>query len=270
MPPGTLLPAAATPRVQTAFCSSDGSGFLAVQPADQLERWSPMIDNGTHLVIDWRADPRLCGRNVTAYFVEVSTSTQMLNFFIGRFGSFPQDLCAPGGSKARAAVEVEEEQPVCSPYEAWCARKARRTAFEIPSALLQLLKLDVEVTVRAYGSHAPPGRPHEAVAAPWWCHKYRRVGRADSAEEVAVAARRAAAARKRGLSAAALTVGAAAAAAAATVTRAWPGDGLARFGAFSGSALTRWRPSLDRLATLARWRPPASLSPRPPRWRSIA
>lgn len=143
-------------------------GFFAEQPADQLERWLPMIDNGTHLVIAWRADPRLCGRNVTEYFVQVTTSTPVLNFFIGRFGSFPQDLCVPGGSKAREAVAVEEESHVCSPYEAWCSRKQRRTAFEIPATLIQLLNWDIEVTVRAYGSHAPIGRPRDAIAASWW------------------------------------------------------------------------------------------------------
>lgn len=245
---GTLAAAVRTaPRVQTAFCRSDGSGFLAEQPADQLERWSPMTDNGTHLVIDWRADPRVCARNVTSYFVEVNTSTPVLNFFIGRFGSFPQDLCAAGGSKARDSVQVDEEQPVCSPYEARCSRNFRRTAFEIPAPLLQLLKWDVEVTVRAYGSHAALGRPQDVVSASWWCHKYRRAS-SDAAlhDEEPVAQRR------RGIPVAALSVGAAAAAAAAaTASLIWPD--AQHFGAALGSAIaSTWRP-LDRLAMMTPW-----------------
>jgi hypothetical protein len=256
---GTLAAAQRTaPRVQTAFCRSDGSGFLAEQPADQLERWSPMVDNGTHLVIDWRADPRLCGRNVTSYFVEVSTSTPVLNFFIGRFGSFPQDLCAAEGSKARDAVQVEEEQPVCSPYEAWCARKDRRTAFEIPAALLQLLKWDVEVTVRAYGSHAALNRPGDVVAASWWCHKYRRASSDESYRDEQQVVK-----RRRGLPLAALSVGAAAAAAAGTAGRMWPD--VEHFGAAIGSAIaSTWRP-LQRLTMVTPWRGSTS-APRTSRW----
>lgn len=228
------------PRVATAFCRSDGSGFLAEQPTDQLERWAPMVDNGTHLVINWRADPRLCARNVTSYFVEVTTSTQILNFLMGQFGSFPQDLCAAGGSKARDAVEVEEEQPVCSPYETWCSRKERRTAFEIPPPLLQLLKWDIEVTVRAYGSHAPLGRPKDSVAASWWCHKYRRVSevaRHDSPVKSVL---------RGGITTAALAMGAAAAAA-AMLGHMWPE--IQTVGKTLTSGIS-WRP-LERLTLMS-------------------
>jgi hypothetical protein len=246
-------------RVQTAFCRSDGSGFLAEQPADQLERWSPILDNGTHLVIDWRADSRVCARNVTSYFVEVSTSTHLLNFFIGRFGSFPQDLCAAEGSKAREAVQVEEEEPVCSPYEARCARKDRRTAFGIPAPLLQLLKWDVEVTVRAYGSHAALGKPEDVMPASWWCHMYRRV----SSEESFPDGQQVAGRRRRDLPVAALSVVAAAAAVAGTASRFWPD--AEHFGAALGSAIaSTWRP-WERLTVMTPWRGCTS-APRTSSW----
>ena len=176
-----LLTAASPARtVDVGFCASDGSGFFLEQPADHLERWNLPYDNGSHLVIDWRPDRRVCGRNVSSYFVDVSTSVPVLSFFARIFGSFPQDICAPGGSKARDAVDIEESvEAACAPYPAaWDGcQSERQTSFAIPAALRTLSSWDVEVTVRGYGSHAPVG---DAAAAPtqctWWCHKYRRAG----------------------------------------------------------------------------------------------
>ena len=51
-----------------------------------MERWELPYDNGTHLVIDWRPDRRVCGRNVSSYFVDVSTSVPVLSFFARIFG----------------------------------------------------------------------------------------------------------------------------------------------------------------------------------------
>lgn len=98
----------------------------------------------------------------------------MLNLFIGQFGGFPQDLCDPGGSKARDAVNVEGSSGTCSPYLSDDHRNQRTAAFEIPAVLRKIAKLDVVTTVRGYGTHAPPGRTSEAVPATWWCHTYRR------------------------------------------------------------------------------------------------
>jgi len=86
-----------------------------------------------------------------------------------------QDICAPGGSQARNAVEVEgdETSGTCSPYPRFCAEQ-RRTSFAIPSAMFALTAMDVEVTVSAFGSHAPVDRPDERVEGTWWCHKYRK------------------------------------------------------------------------------------------------
>ena len=56
-----LLTAASPARtVDVGFCASDGSGFFLEQPADHLERWNLPYDNGSHLVIDWRPDRRVC------------------------------------------------------------------------------------------------------------------------------------------------------------------------------------------------------------------
>ena len=193
----------ATVPIEVGFCDANGQNFEPVQPADQLERWQLPYDNGTHLVIHWRPDRRLNGRNVTTYQVDVRTSLPVLNLFVGAFGGFPQDLCgalydpslahvfvglsplnhralmshtAPDGSKARDAVSVTEtgEGATCSPYSNYASSVQRLTAFEIPEALRRIASWDVTVTVRGYGSHAPLGRPEEAVPATFWCHGYRR------------------------------------------------------------------------------------------------
>ena len=125
-------------------------------------------------VILWKNDRRVSARNITEYHVDVKTSVPVLNLFIGQFGGFPQDLCYPGGSKARDAVNVEGSSGTCSPYMADDHRNQRTASFEIPSVLRKIAKWDVVVTVRGYGTHAPPGRPSERVPATWWCHTYRR------------------------------------------------------------------------------------------------
>ena len=162
-----LLTAASPARtVDVGFCASDGSGFFLEQPADHLERWNLPYDNGSHLVIDWRPDRRVCGRNVSSYFVDVSTSVPVLSFFARIFGSFPQDICAPGGSKARDAVDIEESvEAACAPYPPASdgCQSERQTSFAIPAALRTLSSWDVDVA-----KGAPP------TQGTWWCHKYRR------------------------------------------------------------------------------------------------
>ena len=126
--------------------------------------------------VDWQADRRVCGQNVTGYFVDIKTSAPFLNYFVGLFGRFPQDVCSPKGSKARDAIDLEDDAvSTCSPYENFCASRLRHASFKVPSVLVPLARLDVEVTVRAYGSHGPAGRPHEAVPCTWWCQKFRRL-----------------------------------------------------------------------------------------------
>ncbi len=170
-----LVAALASAEIEVGFCESDGSGFRFDQPADQLERWDLPQDNGTHLVIQWWPDASVSGRNVSTYWVDAQTSMPVLNFFIGNFGSFPQDICAPGCSQAANQVQVEGSAEVgCNPYSAHAHQTKRLTSFEIPYALRLLAGRDITVTVRAYGSHAPIGRPDEAVPVTWWCHKYRR------------------------------------------------------------------------------------------------
>ena len=123
----------------------------------------------------WHPDRRLCGRNISSYYVDVKTSTPILNFFMGVFGSFPQDLCDPAGSKAREAVNVEDSVSgsTCSPYGRLCTT-TRQTAFEVPAALRRMAALDVQVTVRGYGTHSPPGSPEHRADVVFWCHKYRK------------------------------------------------------------------------------------------------
>lgn len=142
--------------LEVGFCEADGSGFLAKQPADQIERWALPVDNGTHLVIPWAPHPRACGLNVTGYFVDVTTSAGFLNTFVRAFGSFPQDMCDPAGSAARAATSATA--PTCAPYGGGkCSEDKKLATFVVPAALRKLLVLDVGVTVRAYGTLAPPG-----------------------------------------------------------------------------------------------------------------
>ena len=149
-------------RFSVGFCNSDGSGFFDVQPDDQIERWQTPRDNGTHLEIDWKLAPRACGQNVSAYIVDVKTSTVFLNFFVDLFGRFPQDVCNLEGSKARTAVALEDGRPPnpCTPYPSFCGSTQRQTTFEIPKVLVHLTRLDIDVTIRAYGSYGPLNRPY--------------------------------------------------------------------------------------------------------------
>ena len=72
--------------MEVGFCDShSGGGFYLEQPRDQLERWTLPADNGTHLTIPWKPDRRACGLNVSSYFVDVKTSTPVLNFFMAVF-----------------------------------------------------------------------------------------------------------------------------------------------------------------------------------------
>lgn len=172
--------------IDVGFCNSDGSGFMQKQPAEQMERWSLPVDNGTHLIVDWHPSSSVCGRNVSSYHVNVKTSLPIINMFVGAFGSFPQDLCAPGGSKAREAVSVQETvstKNTCAVYDRLCNLATRRTTFEIPAALVQVTKWDIEVTVMGYGSIAPPGKGTKGKPVSWWCHKYRRRKNASSGSD---------------------------------------------------------------------------------------
>ncbi len=162
--------------MEVGFCDGrTGDGFYTTQPADHLERWSLPVDNGTHLIIPWRPERRACGLNVSSYWVDVKTSTPVLNLFIGLFGSFPQDLCDPRGSKARDAVNVVDSGGTCSPYAGGtCSSRLRFTSFDVPASLRQMTKMDVQITVRGYGSLSPVGRPSERTPWVMWCHKYRK------------------------------------------------------------------------------------------------
>lgn len=159
--------------LEVGFCDSDGRGFSTKQPADQLERWSLPRDNGTHLVIPWHPHQKACGRNVTSYEVDVTTSASFLNFFVNAFGSFPQDMCDPKGSKAREATSATA--PTCSLYEKNCEKNERIATFIVPRALRKLTVLDVEVTVIARGTLAPLNKSMEkGDRIIHWCHKYRK------------------------------------------------------------------------------------------------
>ena len=169
-----LLPSAIRPNLILRWGLAQRGMASTEQPADQLERWDLPYDNGTHVVILWKNDKRVSGRNVSMYHVDVRTSVPVLNFFVGQFGGFPQDVCAPGGSKARNQVNVEGSAGACSPYGLEDHHVQRRTAFEIPPTLRKLAKWDIDVRVRGYGAHTPIGRPKEEVRTTWWCKVYRR------------------------------------------------------------------------------------------------
>lgn len=191
---GVILSSLAS--LEVGFCdAATGEGFFSEQPSDQLERWEKPFDNGTHLVIDWFISPWMSGRNVSSYHVDVSTSVPVLNIFVGQFGGFPQDLCAPGGSKAKDAVNAEGSlESTCMPYEKDAHLTPRRTSFEVPAALRAITRWDIVVTVRGYGSCAPVGKPDQAVPCYWWCHKYQKAQRSKSSSPSAPAVSAAAAA----------------------------------------------------------------------------
>lgn len=66
------------------------------------------------------------------------------------------------------AMQLTQEPPLrrCSPYTRGCASWGRLTAFEVPAALRQLTRLDIEITVRGYGTLSPIGRPQERTEVP--------------------------------------------------------------------------------------------------------
>ena len=82
-------------------------------------------------------------------------------------------LCAPGGSKARDAVNVQGSAGTCTPYEADSHREQRQAAFEIPSVLRRLASWDMQVSARGYGTVHPIGKPEQVTRVTWWCHTYR-------------------------------------------------------------------------------------------------
>ena len=65
-------------------------------------------------------------------------------------------------------MQLTQEPPLrrCSPYTRACASWGRLTAFEVPAALRQLTRLDIEITVRGYGTLSPIGRPQERTEVP--------------------------------------------------------------------------------------------------------
>ena len=81
----------------------------------------------------------------------------------------PQRSCAADQSSRLHPATLRR----CSPYPRHCTF-GRTTSFEVPAALRQLTRLDVEITVRGYGSLSPVGRPEERTEVTMWCHKYRK------------------------------------------------------------------------------------------------
>ena len=99
-----------------------------------------------------------------------------------------EQICAPGGSKARDAVNVEGSVGTCTPYSADSHRFDREAAFEIPRVMRMLARWDVEVTVRGWGAVHALGKPDDVQPVTWWCHKYRGPPSAARAGAAAAAA----------------------------------------------------------------------------------
>ncbi|KAL1527620.1 hypothetical protein AB1Y20_009006 [Prymnesium parvum] len=159
--------------MEVGFCDCDLRGFSLQQPTCQHDRWDLPVSNGTHLLITWRPDRRLCGMNVSSYFLDVRTSTPLVNFFMGIFGAFPQDMCDPRGSKARDAVHAADARGrTCSTYPRRCDF-GRQTSFELPPALKKVVQTGVQVSTMAYGTISPPGDPAVRSNVTFWCHVYR-------------------------------------------------------------------------------------------------
>ena len=151
--------------MEVGFCDAAGRGFYLTQPTSHLERWALPVDNGTHLVIAWSPDRSACGRNVSSYFVDVQTSTPVLNLFIGLFGSFPQDLCDPRGSKAKKAVACVDEGGTCALTLTPAPSRPRALALTRAGPAHRVAR------VRSFGKASKPHGPtmrscHAAYAAP--------------------------------------------------------------------------------------------------------
>ena len=125
--------------IEIGFCDDEGRGFGLVQPAQHVERWSLPHDNGSHLVVHWRPTKWVCGLNVTAYHIDVKTSSPLLNRFVALFGKMPQDVCAAdsvvgctllgeqqcGRAVPCAAAMLGLSEEVVAP-EAWAGRPSLR------------------------------------------------------------------------------------------------------------------------------------------------
>lgn len=184
-----LLPTASA-KVEIGFCDGNGDGFYTEQPEDHVERWTRPVDNGTHLVVHWSSSFWACKYNVTEYKVNVITSSPILNKAVNLFGSMPQDICA-ADSVARSKLTVDgaandkHVQTTCKPYSNCASTPNTESAVAIPMALRMLSKLDVTVSVIAYGKLASKRQPGEPIRgerpAVMWCHTYRQAPRADAA-----------------------------------------------------------------------------------------
>ena len=121
------------------FCSRHETGAgaeaLVTQPAEQLERMRNFALNRSFFSCDWKADLRLCGRNVTSYFVAVESSSTVVNWALMLFGGFPQSTCSADSKAVNAVVTQDGKTPTsCSPYGKRCHEQDRVSSFAIPGA----------------------------------------------------------------------------------------------------------------------------------------
>ena len=143
------------------FCT-DSSGAAGLksqknQPSDQMERFLGHSVNRTHFKLEWQAHEALCGRNVTSYWVDVYSSSGLINAALGWFGHFPQSTClahnSKGGSKVRTQNGTIPDS--CSPWELHCDTKLRQSTVELPISMWPLVRFaNIEFRIRSWGTLA--------------------------------------------------------------------------------------------------------------------
>jgi len=174
--------------IQVSFCddkNKDRFAALAEQPPDQLERIHTFNVNRTHFRVDWSADPKICERNVTEYWVEIDTSSWLVNAALHFYGSFPQSTCVAEVSKGTQKVRNQDGSipNSCSPYLKNCHLKQRVSTLEIPPIAWNIVKwANVNFRVRGRGAlaerlecgHADCEYSDDTYPVSYWCMVFEK------------------------------------------------------------------------------------------------
>mmetsp|Transcript_16195 Transcript_16195/g.32294 ORF Transcript_16195/g.32294 Transcript_16195/m.32294 type:complete len:219 (-) Transcript_16195:10-666(-) len=159
---GLHFSAASFYGAEVDFCQAgDTDRFATVleQPDEHHERISSYVLNQTHFTIEWRADERLCGRNVTEYWVNVETTSWLINSVLYFYGRFPQSTCQQKDSKSVQKIRTQDGSVPnsCSPYPEGCYLKKRVSSIQLPPGLWALVRwADVTFRVHTWGALAQP------------------------------------------------------------------------------------------------------------------
>lgn len=162
----------------------------STQPSEHLERFHSYDINHTHFSLEWSADERLCGNNVTEYWVSVDSNSWIINAALSFYGHFPQSTC--GNSKGNSKVRTQDGSVpnACSPYRKLCHNRRRQSTLALPTLLWPLIRwARIAFRVQAWGSLAKPvchgddsdcqNFSSESIPVDFWCLVFKYKGTGD-------------------------------------------------------------------------------------------